>query len=107
MDRDEILEKILMVVIVILVIVVGFLVVEGRKKDEQIKQVVSVSNKIIENVKYMEIEIGDDEAGEIRYKPSVAIFDESKQELVDLFNAGLKNIRENGKYDEIIAKYLG
>ena len=30
-----------------------------------------------------------------------------KQELVDLFNAGLKNIRENGKYDEIIAKYLG
>ena len=36
-----------------------------------------------------------------------AIFDESKQELIDLFNAGLKNIRENGKYDEIIAKYLG
>ena len=36
-----------------------------------------------------------------------AIFDEGKQELVDLFNAGLKNIRESGKYDEIIAKYLG
>ncbi len=36
-----------------------------------------------------------------------AIFDESKQELIELFNAGLKNIRENGKYDEIIAKYLG
>ena len=36
-----------------------------------------------------------------------AIFDASKQELIDLFNAGLKNIRENGKYDEIIAKYLG
>lgn len=36
-----------------------------------------------------------------------AIFEESKQELVDLFNAGLKNIRDNGKYDEIIAKYLG
>ena len=36
-----------------------------------------------------------------------AIFDAEKQELVDLFNAGLKNIRENGKYDEIIAKYLG
>ena len=36
-----------------------------------------------------------------------AIFDSSKQELVDLFNAGLKNIRANGKYDEIIAKYLG
>ncbi len=36
-----------------------------------------------------------------------AIFDAEKQELVDKFNAGLKNIRENGKYDEIIAKYLG
>ena len=36
-----------------------------------------------------------------------AIFDSANQELVDLFNAGLKNIRENGKYDEIIAKYLG
>ncbi len=36
-----------------------------------------------------------------------AIFDAANQELVDKFNAGLKNIRENGKYDEIIAKYLG
>lgn len=36
-----------------------------------------------------------------------AIFDESKSELIEKFNAGLKNIRENGKYDEIIAKYLG
>ncbi|MBE7028263.1 MAG: transporter substrate-binding domain-containing protein [Ruminococcaceae bacterium] len=36
-----------------------------------------------------------------------AIFDESKSELIELFNTGLKNIRENGKYDEIIAKYLG
>lgn len=37
----------------------------------------------------------------------MAIFDAEKQELIDLFNAGLKNIRDNGKYDEIIAKYLG
>ena len=36
-----------------------------------------------------------------------AIFDETKQELIDLFNAGLKNIRENGTYDEIIKNYLG
>ena len=36
-----------------------------------------------------------------------AIFDASKQELVDKFNAGLENIKANGKYDEIIAKYLG
>ena len=39
-----------------------------------------------------------------------AIMDEKNQsnkELIDMFNAGLKNIKENGKYDEIIAKYLG
>ena len=36
-----------------------------------------------------------------------AIFDSKNQELIDLFNAGLKNIRENGKYDEIIKTYLG
>jgi len=36
-----------------------------------------------------------------------AIFDSKNQELVDKFNEGLKNIKANGKYDEIIAKYLG
>lgn len=36
-----------------------------------------------------------------------AIFNDASQELLDKFNAGLKNIKENGKYDEIIAKYLG
>lgn len=36
-----------------------------------------------------------------------AIFNKDNQELLDLFNAGLKNIKANGKYDEIINKYLG
>ena len=36
-----------------------------------------------------------------------AIFNAEKQELVDLFNAGLANIKASGKYDEIIAAYLG
>ena len=36
-----------------------------------------------------------------------AIFNSDKQELLDMFNAGLANIKANGKYDEIIAKYLG
>lgn len=35
-----------------------------------------------------------------------AIMDEKNQELLDMFNAGLKNIKENGTYDEIIDKYL-
>ena len=37
----------------------------------------------------------------------MAIFNADNQELLDLFNAGLKNIKASGKYDEIIAEYLG
>lgn len=37
----------------------------------------------------------------------MAIMNEDNQELLDMFNEGLANIKESGKYDEIIAKYLG
>ena len=36
-----------------------------------------------------------------------AIFNADNQELIDMFNAGLANIKANGVYDEILAKYLG
>lgn len=36
-----------------------------------------------------------------------AVFSADKQTLVDQFNAGLAHIKENGVYDEILAKYLG
>jgi polar amino acid transport system substrate-binding protein len=36
-----------------------------------------------------------------------AIFNADNQELVDMFNEGLANIKASGEYDEIIAKYLG
>ena len=36
-----------------------------------------------------------------------AIFNADNQELIDMFNAGLANIKANGTYDEILAKYLG
>lgn len=36
-----------------------------------------------------------------------AVFSADQQALVDAFNAGLANIKASGKYDEIIAKYLG
>lgn len=36
-----------------------------------------------------------------------AIFNKDNQKLVDMFNEGLKHIKENGKYDEILKKYLG
>ena len=35
-----------------------------------------------------------------------AVFSDAKQELVDKFNAGLANVKENGIYDELIAKYF-
>lgn len=36
----------------------------------------------------------------------LAIMDEADQELLDMFNAGLANIKESGKYQEILDKYL-
>lgn len=35
-----------------------------------------------------------------------AIMNKSNQELLDMFNAGLKNIKANGTYDEILNTYL-
>ncbi len=48
-----------------------------------------------------------DGAGNDPASYGLAIFNADNQALVDMFNAGLKNIKDNGKYDEIIAKYLG
>ncbi|MCR4762322.1 MAG: transporter substrate-binding domain-containing protein [Lachnospiraceae bacterium] len=36
-----------------------------------------------------------------------AIFSNDSYELLDMFNKGLANIKANGKYDEILKKYLG
>ncbi|NLT98798.1 MAG: transporter substrate-binding domain-containing protein [Christensenellaceae bacterium] len=36
-----------------------------------------------------------------------AVFSADKQPLIDSFNAGLANIKANGTYDKILAKYLG
>jgi polar amino acid transport system substrate-binding protein len=36
-----------------------------------------------------------------------AIFNSDNQQLLDMFNAGLANIKANGTYDQILAKYLG
>ena len=35
------------------------------------------------------------------------VFNPDKQDLIDKFNAGLANIKANGTYDQILAKYLG
>jgi polar amino acid transport system substrate-binding protein len=49
------------------------------------------------------VEGTENEGGEYGF----AIFNADNQELIDLFNAGLANIKANGTYDEILAKYLG
>ena len=36
----------------------------------------------------------------------VAVMKGENSELIEMFNAGLANIRESGEYDEIVAKYL-
>jgi len=36
-----------------------------------------------------------------------AIFNSANQELIDMFNKGLANIKANGTYDKILEKYLG
>ncbi|MCI8937136.1 MAG: transporter substrate-binding domain-containing protein [Lachnospiraceae bacterium] len=46
----------------------------------------------------------DAESGSAPY--GFAIMDGSNQELLDMFNAGLANIKENGIYQEILDKYL-
>ena len=35
-----------------------------------------------------------------------AIMNKDNQKLLDMFNVGLANIKENGTYDEIISKYF-
>lgn len=37
----------------------------------------------------------------------LAVFSADKQDLIDKFNAGLANIKADGTYDAILAKYLG
>lgn len=36
-----------------------------------------------------------------------ATMKDKQPELVEMFNAGLKNLKDSGKYDEILAEYLG
>lgn len=49
------------------------------------------------------VEGSENEGGDYGF----AIFKKENQELIDMFNKGLANIKANGKYDEILAKYLG
>ena len=58
---------------------------------------------IKENGVPMQIVVGSENEGA---PYGFAIFNADKQNLIDMFNAGLASIKANGKYDEILAKYL-
>ena len=61
-----------------------------------------------DNIKNSGVELQIPEGMESEGAPyGFAIMDENNQELLDMFNAGLANIKANGKYDEIISKYIG
>ena len=49
------------------------------------------------------VEGSENEGGDYGF----AIFNSDNQELVDMFNKGLANIKANGTYDKILEKYLG
>lgn len=48
-----------------------------------------------------------EEAGDYATPYGFAVKKGENAELLEMFNAGLKNITENGKYEEILQKYLG
>lgn len=63
---------------------------------------------IANNIKDKGLELKIPEGMESESAPyGFAIMDTANQELLDMFNAGLANIRADGTYDEIIAKYIG
>ncbi|MFI3177728.1 MAG: transporter substrate-binding domain-containing protein [Eubacteriales bacterium] len=59
---------------------------------------------IVQNGLALEIPEGFDNEGA---DYGFAVMSEEAQELLDMFNAGLTNIKANGIYDQIIAQYLG
>ncbi len=59
---------------------------------------------IVQNGLALEIPEGFDNEGA---DYGFAVMSEDAQELLDMFNAGLANIKANGIYDQILAQYLG
>ncbi len=62
-----------------------------------------MKDSIKSGVELVALDDTQNEGGEYGF----AIFDANNQELIDAFNAGLKNIKASGEYDQILEKYLG
>ena len=108
MDKEDIVNRLLIVIIIALVVVVIFSVIDRRKQEENYKQLISTSDKTIENTIYMELDIGDEKGSEPRPSPAVFISDESKLNVLeDMINAGEKYEFKNPVgFDTLPTAYL-
>ena len=80
-----------------------YLAVTGGQMDACFEDKPVMIDSIKQGLELKNVEGTDNEGSDYGF----AIFSDNSKELLDMFNAGLKNIKENGKYDEIINKYLG
>lgn len=108
MDKEDVVNRLLIVIIIALVVVVIFSVIDRRKQEESYKQLISTSDKTIENTVYMELDIGDDSGSELRPSPAVFVSDESKLNVLeDMINEGEKYEFKNPVgFDSLPTAYL-
>lgn len=91
MDKEDLVNRLLIVIIIVLTIIVGGALFDAAKKQEDIKHIVNVSNKIIEDIKFMELDIGDVRDGELSKASIVYVNEESKLNVIeDMINKGEK-----------------
>ena len=92
MDRDEILVKVLIVVMIVLAIIVCVVAYQNVKSADDLKQSVSTTaKKIVDEVTFMEVEVGDVLEGELHNEPVVLVNDEeSIDKMLNIINAGEK-----------------
>lgn len=77
--------------------------VEGGQADACFEDTPIMKATIKDGSKLRVLDGSENEGGDYGF----AIFNADNQELLDYFNAGLKNIKANGTYDKILATYLG
>ena len=81
-----------------------YLAVEGRQVEACFEDTPIMLTQIQDLDLSLEVVQGTENEGS---PYGFAIFSDKSQELLDKFNAGLKNIIADGTYQEIVAKYLG
>lgn len=109
MDRDEILVKVLIVVMIVLAIIVCVVAYQNVKSADDLKQSVSTTaKKIVDEVTFMEVEVGDVLEGELHNEPVVLVNDEeSINKMLNIINAGEKyEFKDPVGFDILPTAYL-